>query len=225
MQVAPLPERSRLRVLVGRRFFRPGDGYSGRRRVVLVATGRCPPREASSPSRWSSWSTRIGLRVVHRIPNRHLHQNVEMVREGLLRGTPHPETRREAAGLAHARCSMDSRRHATHPRLSVHKPEIECGCPVLHVAPPSVGSTGAPRRWVSVEVSGNQCRIGAQASHASREPVQEGGVLRPVDVGQHVYCHHDWVVSFRGREAPSPLDHRAGRASRAPVPEYGNRAD
>ena len=36
MQVAPQPGRSRFRVLVGRRFFRPGDGYSDRRHEVLV---------------------------------------------------------------------------------------------------------------------------------------------------------------------------------------------
>ena len=44
MQVAPQPRRSRLRVLVGRRFFRPGDGYSGCRYagseiLVTAATG------------------------------------------------------------------------------------------------------------------------------------------------------------------------------------------
>ena len=53
MQVAPQPGRSRLRVLVGRRSSRPGDGYSGSRHEVLVAVGRRPPRE-SSPSRWDS---------------------------------------------------------------------------------------------------------------------------------------------------------------------------
>ena len=65
MQVAPQPGRSRLRVLVGRRFFRPGDGYSGRRHEVLVAMGSRPPRESSSPSRWASWPARIEWRVAH----------------------------------------------------------------------------------------------------------------------------------------------------------------
>ena len=37
-------------------------------------------------------------------------------------------------------------RHARAGRLSVHKPEVECSRPVLHVAPPSVRPTGAPRR-------------------------------------------------------------------------------
>ena len=116
-QVAPQPGRSRLRVLVGRRFFRPGDGCSGRRHEVLVAMGCRLPRESSSPSRWASWFAHNERRVAHRTPNRHLHQNVEVVQEGLASvfgDTPHSETQQEAAGLAHVTSTMDSTRHATH---------------------------------------------------------------------------------------------------------------
>ena len=37
-------------------------------------------------------------------------------------------------------------RHTHAGRSSVHKPEVERGRPVLHVAPSSVGPTGTPRR-------------------------------------------------------------------------------
>ena len=169
MQVVPQPGRSRLRVLVGRRFFRPGDGYSCHRHEVFVTVGRRPPRESSSSCRWASRSARIERRVAHRTPNRHLHQNVEVVREGLLRGHA-PSGNTEGSGSACPRevhyahtthATLSPPHHARVGRPSVHKPEVECGRPVLHVAPPSAGPTGAPRRWVSVEVPEDQWRTGA----------------------------------------------------------------
>ena len=148
MQVAPQPGLSRLRVLVGRRFFRPGDGYSGRRHEVLVTMGRRPPRESSSPSRWANCSARIERSVAYHTPNRHLQQNVEVVGEGLLWGHA-PSGNMAGSGWTCPRVvryGLAPPHHARAGRHSVHKPEVECGRPVLHVAPPSVGPTGAPCR-------------------------------------------------------------------------------
>ena len=84
----------------------------------------------------------------HRTTNRHLHRDVEVVREGLLRG--HAPTG-NTAGCGRV-CPLEVHyglapsRHARAGRPPVHKAEVECGRTVLHVAPPSVGPTAAPRR-------------------------------------------------------------------------------
>ena len=135
------------------------------------------------------------------------------------------ETRRYAAGFVHVRSTVDSpRHHARAGRTPVHKPEVGCGRPVLHVAPPSVGLEGASRCCVSVEISEHQWGTGAQTPCASRESVQEEGVFRPADVERHVDGHHGQPALFDGHEALSPLDYRARGVSRDSVPEYGDQA-
>ena len=59
-----------------------GDSFDQATAIVTVAM----KFSSSSPSRWAGWSARTERRVAHRTPNRHLHQDVEVVREGLLRG-------------------------------------------------------------------------------------------------------------------------------------------
>ena len=102
-----------------------------RRNLLLLPDGPVGPLAPSEPN-----------------PNRHLHQDVEVVQEALLRGNA-PSGSKAGCGWACPRevhYGLAPPRHARAGRPSDPKPEVKCDRPVLHVAPPSGSLTPLSER-------------------------------------------------------------------------------